>query len=637
MSTQPFQTTYENAATAEVESQRRQLSSLVDQAKSYVNTHLHWIVMGWILGVLLFSLKFAGSLIYIQTLKKKWISPLTKEWEKKVHCMTEHLGLEQNVKVLVSHMARVPIMLGHLRPIILIPASMMSKLPEDQIEAIIAHEIAHVYRKDYWINILQSLFEIIFFFHPAIWWINSVIREEREKCCDDLAVSICGNSLTYAKALASVEEVKLLQRNIALAVNGGKSSLLLRIERILEPGKKGENPMARFISVSVVAAILLLLSTSGDSIAYRYGEKVHKALEWANFPNPISMQDTAVNLDIENDVDIKPDPGLEISKGINIDEEIDVDLNIDVSENKHDTLPNTTKPQMPVHPFTTHIHADLHLSHDSLRQVKIATSIANQIHAFPNIDSVLMNLNPLDSIPDIVMDISAILDNIPKFDYSFGFDSTIDIRTLNDSLPQALAQLDSSLHRLDTHTNNYRLYVQDTSIEKRLRELEASMRKKEKEFEKLMREKEVLIREFMEEKAQEMKEHEMAFEQRMEVQERMLEKQMLQQEEQFRLEEEQFRKQIEQDEELMRIQEERFQVQESQFEKANRALENELKKDDLIREGEKYTFKLSSQGLFLNEEKLSDRYYQKYLNWMKEHEVFQFEEGFTFSISRIAE
>lgn len=637
-STAPFQTTYERAAMPEASSQSWQFSALIDQAKLYLNTHLHWIVIGWVLGVLLFSLKLAGSLIYLQTLKQKWVFPLAEDWQTKVRWMTKRLCLQQNVKVLLSHMAKAPMMLGHLKPVILIPASMITKLPEDQLEAIIAHEIAHVYRKDYLINVLQSLFEIIFFFHPAIWWINNVIRNEREKCCDDLAIGLCGSSLTYAKALASVEEAKLQHSSMALAINGGRSSLLQRIERILEPGKNGGNPMARFVSVSLIVAILLLLSASGESIAFRYGDKVHEAWEAVQFPNSLAKQDTSIQVDIDNDIDVELDEGVEISEEDNLDEEIDLDLDIDISDIDLDTLPQTDYAAL----STITILRQLSDSLSALQNLTIPNAPhPDSLHAYmfsltdSNMVKSLQRLKQLNSTQQYHFPAPTSASDI----YLFDVDSLIQIHGLSKAISPAMVRLDSVLNdmRLRAHTFEPTVVLQDTALEKRIRELEASLRQKEKEFEEIIREKEALIRELMKKNEAEMREHDMEFNQQMREQERIMEEQMHQQEEQFRLQEEALRRQMIQDEDRMRLQENKMRQQESSFEKANRALENELKKDKLIREGEKYTFKISDKGLFINDKKLGDQYYQKYVDWMKNNELFRFEEGSTLSITRVAQ
>src|SRR5206468_7510728 len=104
-----------------------------------------------------------------------------------------------------SGLVQVPIVIGCLRPVILLPAGTLSGLTPAQLEAILAHELAHVRRHDYLVNAAQCVLETLMFYHPVVWWISHCIREEREHCCDDLVVQVCGDRLAYAKALASLE------------------------------------------------------------------------------------------------------------------------------------------------------------------------------------------------------------------------------------------------------------------------------------------------------------------------------------------------------------------------------------------------------------------------------------------------
>ena len=133
--------------------------------------------------------------------------------------------------MLESALVEVPTVVGWLRPVILLPASALTGLSPEQLEAILAHELAHIRRYDYLVNIVQTVVEILGFYHPAIWWVSRRIRIERENCCDDLAVHVCGSSLQYARALACMEEIRHNTGDLALAATGG--SLMARIARLL--------------------------------------------------------------------------------------------------------------------------------------------------------------------------------------------------------------------------------------------------------------------------------------------------------------------------------------------------------------------------------------------------------------------
>ena len=122
--------------------------------------------------------------------------------------------------------------IGWLSPVVLVPASILSSLPPDQLRSILAHEIAHVHRHDYLVNGLQKIVEAVLFFHPAVWWLSRQVRAEREQCCDDEAVLIAGDALVYANALYQLETIRAGANPIAMSANGG--SIMQRIKRILE-------------------------------------------------------------------------------------------------------------------------------------------------------------------------------------------------------------------------------------------------------------------------------------------------------------------------------------------------------------------------------------------------------------------
>jgi GWxTD domain-containing protein len=159
------------------------------------------------------------------------------------------------VSLLESCLAEVPTVIGHFRPVILMPVGMLAGLSPAQIESILLHELGHIQRHDYLVNSLQRCIEGLLFYHPAAWWISSVIRTEREHCCDDLAVSISGDPHEYARALAALEQNRFSPA--AVAATGG--SLVKRIHRLLYPRSSGA--WAPFV------AVLILVLTAVATVA----------------------------------------------------------------------------------------------------------------------------------------------------------------------------------------------------------------------------------------------------------------------------------------------------------------------------------------------------------------------------------
>ena len=135
----------------------------------------------------------------------------------------------------------MPTVIGWLKPVVLLPASALAGLAPNQIEAILAHELAHIRRHDYLVNLCRRVVETLLFYHPAVWWLSRRIRAERENCCDDLAVSLCGDPVAYAAALAELEGLRSTTGDLVLAATGG--SLLQRVRRLLgAPTHAGRAP-----------------------------------------------------------------------------------------------------------------------------------------------------------------------------------------------------------------------------------------------------------------------------------------------------------------------------------------------------------------------------------------------------------
>ena len=122
-------------------------------------------------------------------------------WKEKIQQLADELQIRRRIQLLQSEIVQVPVVIGVLKPVILIPLGILSQLPPEQVEAILLHELAHIKRKDYLVNLLQSLAETIFFFNPAVLWVSSLIRDERENCCDDIAIAGTKNKAAFVNAL----------------------------------------------------------------------------------------------------------------------------------------------------------------------------------------------------------------------------------------------------------------------------------------------------------------------------------------------------------------------------------------------------------------------------------------------------
>src|SRR5258706_5681081 len=209
------------------------------------------LAAGWMAGVAFFSIRLTRSWWWVRALRTKSNEPVDATWIETLNDLRCRLEISRPVRLLKSALVEVPTVIGWLRPVILLPAASLTGLTPTQLEAILAHELAHVRRLDYLVNAFQCLIETLMFYHPAVWWISRCVREERENCCDDLGAKGCGDRLAYARGLATLEECRANLPQFAFAASGG--SLLNRVRRLL-----GAPEQSAPVTVGQVAGFALL-------------------------------------------------------------------------------------------------------------------------------------------------------------------------------------------------------------------------------------------------------------------------------------------------------------------------------------------------------------------------------------------
>jgi len=195
------------------------------------------LLLVWLAGVMLLSLRLITGWFWMRRMRTHGIRPVDPAWDRMLAQLSRRLHISRTIALWESTRVDVPTVIGCLKPVVLLPASAIAALSPAQLEAILAHELAHVRRHDYLVNLFQTVVETLLFYHPAVCWISRRIRIERENCCDDLAVSLCGDPVAYANALADLESLRSsippfrrLDRT-AMAATGG--SLLQRVRRLL--------------------------------------------------------------------------------------------------------------------------------------------------------------------------------------------------------------------------------------------------------------------------------------------------------------------------------------------------------------------------------------------------------------------
>ncbi|HEY2014336.1 MAG TPA: M56 family metallopeptidase [Bryobacteraceae bacterium] len=224
------------------------------------------IVMAWFAGAAACTLRLLMGFISAAALRRSPQAPVLTEWQQTLDRLIERMHVSRSVRLLATDRVDSPSVIGWLRPVILAPVGVLCGLGPEQVEALLAHELAHIRRHDYLVNVLQGIAESLLFYHPAVWWISHQIRAEREHCCDDLAVAATGDVLVYARALAELESMRPVRFKAALSANGG--SLLRRIRRLADP-VAAHRPAGWGVAWSLGA--LLLLGIAGVAVTGAQG------------------------------------------------------------------------------------------------------------------------------------------------------------------------------------------------------------------------------------------------------------------------------------------------------------------------------------------------------------------------------
>jgi beta-lactamase regulating signal transducer with metallopeptidase domain len=191
---------------------------------------LPWLVEAWLLGVAFFSLRSAGGFLLLERERRRQSPVVSPRVLEICYSLQDRIGLNRVISYCECAWLQAPAVIGWFRPVVFLPVTALTGLSEEQLEVVIAHELAHIQRLDPFVNVFQVCVETLLFYHPAVWWLNKRIRAEREHCCDDAAVTLCGNAVEYARALTLMEEWRSAPV-FAMALNRG--SLTDRIVRVL--------------------------------------------------------------------------------------------------------------------------------------------------------------------------------------------------------------------------------------------------------------------------------------------------------------------------------------------------------------------------------------------------------------------
>ena len=212
-----------------------------------------WVVAIWLAGAAIFWARLVAGWLVVSRLRSRSVFPAPAPWQLTLHRLKTRMRVSSPVRLLLSARVPVPAVVGWLRPVLLVPVGALAGLPAEQVEALLLHELAHIRRHDYLVNMLQSAVEALLFYHPAVWWVSGHMRAERELCCDDAVVSVSGDAVLYARALAGLSA---LCPPLVMAASGG--SLAYRIARLL--GRRRPAPRTVSGPGIAVAAVLPVLA-----------------------------------------------------------------------------------------------------------------------------------------------------------------------------------------------------------------------------------------------------------------------------------------------------------------------------------------------------------------------------------------
>ena len=247
---------------------------------------LPWMMMAWFAGVVLFVARLNVGLMVARRMRLVATTAVPAELQQAFDALRRRLGVARAVRLMHSALVQAPTVIGWLRPVVLVPASCLTGLSTMQIEAVLAHELAHIRRHDYLVSVMQSVIETLLFYHPAVWWVSRQVRRERECCCDEMAVAVGGDRLAYARALSVLAERRSYSPEFALGANGGV--LKMRIKRLL--GCKEDSAVSQFAAFTVLALIVALAGSYGLMVARAESGAVSHA---ARVASPMELEPAA--------------------------------------------------------------------------------------------------------------------------------------------------------------------------------------------------------------------------------------------------------------------------------------------------------------------------------------------------------
>jgi len=305
-----------------------------------------WIARGWLLGVFVFALRIAFGLAVLEQLRRRNLIALPEALVIRFRILQHRLGIRRVIQYCECHSLNVPAVIGLFRPVVLLPVRALTGLTPEQLEAVIAHELAHVKRFDVAVNFFQVIAETLFFFHPAVWWLNKRIRADREDCCDDVAIAECGSTVGYARALATMETWRDVP-DFAMAVTG--SPVATRVARLL--GISQQQNGARTAGI-VTASLALATALIAAGVSFGVANPALAQSAGGSFQQLVTQADQATSITqfahvVEAEEDVEDVVSAEVAQE---EQEAEVDASAEPTASKPPRAPVAPKEPAPAAP-----------------------------------------------------------------------------------------------------------------------------------------------------------------------------------------------------------------------------------------------------------------------------------------------
>ena len=262
-----------------------------------------WALPVWLCGVLFCSMRLLASSAHTYRLRRQ-CEPAAADVRSLVVRLANAVGVRRSIEVCVCAVTTGPSTIGWLRPAVLLPPATLLGLTADQLEAVIAHELAHVRRHDYLVNIVQTVIETVLFYHPAVWWVSRRVRLERELCCDDVAVAVCGDAVGYAAALTQLARLSMAPRHMfgEAVLSGTDGPLVQRVQRLLAPAALSTGSP---LPLLVAGAIALMATTVGNAWIHAQSQAIaaSAATVTGTLYDPLGQPAADLPITLDNNID----------------------------------------------------------------------------------------------------------------------------------------------------------------------------------------------------------------------------------------------------------------------------------------------------------------------------------------------